>query len=69
MYEGQGQVIIYHSVCGMYLLVPALYTCETSLLVPALDTYFWHNAPPSWQAETQFHTGHKQYGLGLNIFF
>ena len=26
-YQGQGQVIASHSICGMYLLVPALDTC------------------------------------------
>ena len=32
-YQGQGQVITSHRICGM------------KLLVPALDACFWHNTP------------------------
>ena len=40
MYQGQGQVITSHSICGIQLLVPALHI------------YFWHTSFLVWYANS-----------------
>ena len=55
-YKGQVETITSHNICGMYLIVPAL------------DTFFWHTVPHfSFHIRPYFYIIHAMLHTALNI--